>query len=192
MTLSREDAEMLLPFLANGTLEGDELAQVQEAVENDAALAAELSVLQGVRKSMQDQDVAFSPGEMGLARLMRDIEPHQQRSVPVNRPYIWQIAAAVLLAVVIGQAVLLPTADRSGPGYELAGGGQATFTIAVRPDTTEAALRTLLLEAGVEIVSGPSAIGLYGLAVLEGTVVDDARDRLRAATNIIETLDEAE
>jgi hypothetical protein len=197
MSMPREEIETLLPFLANGTLEGDELAEVQNAVVSDAGLAADLAALSAIRETMQSDDVGFSPGEMGLARLMRDVEA-EAKAAPVDatsnvmRPRIWQIAAALLLAVALGQGVLLMERNEAGPGFELAGETTATFTIAVRPEATEAELRSVLLAAGVEIVSGPSALGLYGLALLEGSDVATARGTLEAAGDVIETLESAE
>lgn len=191
MTLSREEIEQLLPFLANGTLEGSELAEVRQAVEADADLAVQLAGLQALRTTMQQDETGYSPGDIGLARLMRDLDMQERASRPAPRSMIWQIAATVLLAVVIGQAVLLPQRDDAGGGFELASGAQAVFTITIRPDATEADIRALLLTAGVEIVEGPSALGLYGLALVEGTTIQDARSILNAARDIIETLDSA-
>ena len=188
MSMSSKDAAQLQPFLANGTLEGDELAQVTAAVANDPALAAELAALRNIRATLQAEDAGFSPGEMGLARLMRDVED-QTAPVSAPRARIWQVAAAVLLAVAIGQTILLSQGSEPGQGFELAGVTPAAFTITVTPTATEAELRALLLDAGVEIVSGPSALGLYGLALTEGATFDAAQSRLRAATGIIETLD---
>ena len=188
MSLSSQDVALLLPFLANGTLEGEELAQVQAAVDQDPALAAELAALENRRETMQADDTAYSPGEMGLARLMRDIDaPVQQVAAP--RAGVWQIAAAVLLAVTVGQTVMLAQSDQVDQGYQLAGDTAAHFAITVHPDTTESDLRALLLAAEVEIVSGPSALGLYRLALLEGADADAARARLQAAPAIIGTLD---
>ena len=196
MTMSREEVEQLLPFLANGTLEGDELIAVQEAVAQDADLAAELAALRAIRKTMQAEEIGLTPGEFGLARLMRDVGEEQQPAAvapkSVTRPRVWQIAAALLMAVVIGQAVLLSGTGDGGGGYELAGEGGADMTVAFVPDAPEAAIRTLLLDAGVEIVGGPSALGLYQLQLLEGVTLDEAEAALRAAGDVIESLDRAD
>ncbi len=182
--MTRDEVSALLPFLANGTLEEAERAEVESAVAGDPALQAELTTLQAIRTTMQAEE-DFSPGEMGLARLMRDI-PKDEPQKRVNRPWIWQAAAAVLLAVIVGQAVLL---DRDGPGgFELAGGEDAPITAAFAADTPEADLRALLLSAGVEIVAGPSALGLYRLSPLEGTAIADAEVVLRSS-EIVESLE---
>jgi hypothetical protein len=188
MSMSSQDATLLLPFLANGTLEGAELAQVKVAVNNDPALATELAALKNMRATMQAEDAGFSPGELGLARLMRDVDTPSAQSI-APRARIWQIAAAVLLAVTIGQTTLLMRPDDSGHGFELAGETPAAFTITVAPDTTEFALRALLLDAEVEIIAGPSALGIYHLALLEGADINTAKARLQAAPDIIDSLE---
>ena len=192
MTLPRDEIEALLPFYVNGTLEGEELAEVEAAIANDAALAADVVTLRAIRTTMQEADTAFSPGEMGLARLMRDVEtePVQLQHAPRGR--IWQVAAAVLLAVVIGQGALMLGQSGSGPGYELAGGASADLVITVVPNATEEQLRNALLDAGVEITAGPSALGLYELSVLDGVTLEEAIGSLAAATGVIDTVEQAE
>ena len=182
--MTSDEISALLPFLANGTLEGVERAEVEAAVDADPALQAELTALQAIRGTMQAEE-DYSPGEMGLARLMRDL-PKEEPQKRVNRPWVWQAAAAVLLAVVVGQTVLL---DRDGPGgFELAGAEDAPITAAFAADTPESDLRALLLSAGVEIVAGPSALGLYRLSPLEGTEISDAEAVLRGS-GIVESLE---
>lgn len=196
MSLPRDEIEALLPFLANGTLEGDELREVEAAVADDPDLATQLTALRHIRETMQAQDIGSSPGEFGLARLMRDVGKEQSQpqvtTTSVVRPRIWQIAAAVLMAVVIGQAVLLTGNQDQGDGYQLAGADEAALIVAFQPDTTEAALRDVLLDAGVEIVSGPSALGLYGLRLLDGVTLDAAEAALRAAPDIVESVSRTE
>ncbi|MEC8196124.1 MAG: hypothetical protein VX228_07375, partial [Pseudomonadota bacterium] len=82
--MTRDEISALLPFLANDTLEGAERAEVEAAVAADAALQAELTALQAIRQQMQaDQEAAYSPGEVGLARLMRLVEAE---GTPVQAP----------------------------------------------------------------------------------------------------------
>ncbi|MDJ0630709.1 MAG: hypothetical protein QNJ44_20805 [Rhodobacter sp.] len=183
--MTRDEISALLPFLANGTLEGKERAEVEAAVAADATLQTELAALRAIRETMQSED-SYSPGEMGLARLMRDAET-QVPATRIQRPWIWQAAAAVLLAVVIGQAVLTNREPVPG-GFELAGADDAPISAAFAPDTPESELRDLLLRAGVEIAAGPSAIGIYRLEPLEGTDLSEAARILRAA-DFVESLE---
>ena len=189
--MTRDEAMELLPFLANGTLEDDERQAVEAHLGADAEMQAELAALQNIRATMQAEDMGFSPGEMGLARLMKEVgEAPQKRAAQPTR--IWQIAAALLMAVVLGQALLLTRGGTNDPGYVLAGETPAAFTVTIQPDATEADLRTLLLDAGVEIVAGPSALGLYQLGLVEGSDARAAREALEDAPAIIETLTAAE
>jgi anti-sigma factor RsiW len=195
MTLSRDDIEALLPFLANDTLDGEERAEVERAVAADPALAMELAALKAIRETMQAEDMGASPGDFGLARLLRDVGKEEKATTAApaagSRPRFWQIAAALLMAVVIGQAVLLSGSGDS-TGFELASGSEAALTVAFVPDATEAAIRATLLDAGVEITAGPSALGLYQLGLLEGVTLDEAEDALRAAGDVLESVVRAE
>lgn len=182
--MTRDEAQELLPFHVNGTLEGDAADKVAEWLGRDAGLRAEAEALAALRQGMQDAPVA-SPGEAGLDRLMAGID----RAEPANRPgppRLWQIAAVALLAVVLVQAFFL--LDLGGDdGYRLAGAGEAAFRVTFSPDATEAEIRNVLLEAGVAIVDGPSAIGLYDLAPLEGVDAAEAEDLLRGS-DVVESV----
>jgi len=206
--MTRDDLNALLPFHANGTLAGAELAALEAALENDADLRTELAALRAIRETLQGEDVQ-SPGELGLARLMRDVEAETRidmappaandNVVPLARLRIWQVAAAVVLAVGLGVNMLpdmgsapdmeSAMSDAPGPaaeqGFALASGGASDFTVIFAPDATEAQIRSLLLEAGVEITGGPSALGLYRLGLLESGS-DDAARSILAASGIIE------
>ncbi|WP_172297750.1 anti-sigma factor [Pseudoruegeria sp. HB172150] len=170
--MNRQQIETLLPLLANGTLEGAERDEVEAAVAEDADLRAELEALRAIRTTMQSEET-YSPGEMGLARLMRDVGEQPASAEPamktVIRTRIWQAVAAVLLVMVVGQYAFQMPGDTTEDGYSLASGDEAgRVSIAFVPDATEEQIRSLLLQAGVEIVAGPSAIGFYDLQLLEG------------------------
>ena len=191
--MTQEEIQALLPFLANDTLTGDERTEVQAAVAADPELQTELKALQAIRTTMQTEE-AFSPGEMGLARLMRDVEDApiaaNAPTAPMKRPVLWQIAAAVLLAVVLGQGLMMRQSSDPA-GYGLASGEAATLTVGFTANTTEAQMRALLIQAGVKIVSGPSELGLYQLATLDGTS-EEAAIAVLAPSDLVETLEAAD
>lgn len=201
MTDTREEIEALLPFLANETLEGEELAAVEAAVAGDTQLQGELAALRAIRAKMQAEDLETSPGELGLARLMRDIDRedpfHEQGGsenvVPLRRLRVWQVAAVLVLGLGIGQ-VVLTSGSQTDPnggeaGFELASGGavgaEAAFRVIFAPETSEIEMRNFLLDAGLEIVAGPSSLGFYDLAPLDG---DGGQDAARAALDGAEVL----
>lgn len=181
--MTRDEIEALLPFLANDTLQGHERAEVMDAVASDPELQAQLAALRAIRATMQ-AETAYSPGEMGLARLMRDVDTAPPARAPL-RPRLWQAVAAALLAVVVAQA-LWPLRGQDPGGMRLAG-GEPAFVVAFAPDTPESALRALLLEAGAQIVGGPSALGLYQLAPVEDADLEDVRAIL-ADSPLVESL----
>ena len=184
--MTRAEIEALLPFLANGSLDGEEREAVEQAVAEDEELRTELQALRAIRETMQAEE-AFSPGEVGLARLMKDVEASTPTAANTNaRPRFWQIAAAVLLAVVLGQGAYMMRGTDPG-GFELAG-GETAMTVAFAPTTSEELLRTLLLDAGVETVGGPSALGLYQIGLLDGVTLDQARAALDASA-LVESLE---
>ena len=177
--MTRDEIEALLPFLANGTLDGDERAEVEAALARDADLRTELATLQSIRARMQDEEVR-GPGEFGLARLTREIEreAQDQRVARWQGRGLLQLAAALVLAVMVGGYFL--SGDAPTGGYELAGDAPA-LTVTFAEDATEARIRAVLLDAGVVIVDGPSVLGFYGLAVLPDVDVATAEETLRAA-----------
>ena len=190
--MTRDEALLLLPFHANGTLEPAERAAVDRWLAEDADLAAELAMLRSLRGTIRaDGDAEATPGEAGLARLLSALPAEKAPAPPaaanLNRPLLWRVAAAVLLAVVLGQAIVLSNRDEAG--FELAGAAPADFTLAVRPQTSESELRALLLMAGVEFVSGPSSLGLYGLRLLDGTSQAEALAVLQSRPDIVERLE---
>jgi hypothetical protein len=179
--LTRGEIEALLPFMANGTLTGEERQMVEAAVNADLSLQDELATLRAIRLTMQAETVQ-SPGDFGVARLMRETQPHATPS----RPLLWQIAAGVLLAIVVGQGALM-IRDPVSDGYELAGQVSPAL-IGFAPEATDIAKRELLLEAGVEIIGGPSALGLYEFTPIQGVTFEQASAILEAS-DLVETLE---
>ena len=183
-----DSVEELLPFYVNGTLSQDEVRSVEAALADRPDLQAEVEALRAMRRTMQSEEIR-SPGEFGLARLRRDIRSETQAQ-PQQRghAWIWPAAAAVGFALFLGQTFL--TLGPGAPSVELAGAdAPAVITAGFVPEATEADIRALLLDLELEIVSGPSALGLYGLQALEGTDIADLVQRLEEADGLVDTVD---
>ncbi|MCB1389989.1 MAG: hypothetical protein KDK12_12740 [Rhodobacteraceae bacterium] len=201
MTRSRDEMELDLAFLVNGTLSEAEMAEMEALLAEDALLAAERDALATIRAEMQAEEVR-SPGEFGLARLLRDVgretaAPAEERSnvVPMrSRTWMWQAAAAVAVLALVTQTFLpRGTGAPDGGGYVLAGADQpGALVVSFAPGATEGRIRDLLLGAELEIVAGPSALGLYRLDVSEGGDLTAAADALRAAGDIVESVENAQ
>ncbi len=178
----------LLPFYVNGTLDQSERQIVEGALIADSKLRAELSVLQRVRKAVQDDDLGGSPGELGLARLKRDLS----RATPSR----WLRAAAIAAAFALGavSSVLTTTLlSHDSNGYSQAGaplvGNQ--LVVAFRPDATADQIVSVLLSHGAMISDGPSAIGLYRISIPEGADAATVAAALAAAKGIVESAEVA-
>jgi hypothetical protein len=197
VALDRSEIEALLVFLANGTLVGEERARVEAAVTADPELQAQLDVLKQIRVKMQGEDAGKGPGEFGLARLMRNIEGAAQVQPPANTNaplQLWRIAAVVALALLAAQTLWT---WRGGDLVRLAGGQNpaitgASLTVAFVGTASEAAIRMLLLDLDLTIVSGPSALGLYVLVARDEASRDVAAERLAALPDIVESVEAGE
>jgi len=194
MSRARDLIELDLPFHVNGTLDAEARAELDAWLETDELLHAEAASLAIIRDEMQAEEVR-SPGEFGLARLMRDVGREGAGGGAVQAPsrtWIWQAAAAVAVIGFLAQAVLMR--DQAAPqGYELASAGvPGALVVAFAPLATEEAIRSLLVGQGLEIVAGPSALGLYRLDVIEGGDLEAASAALRAAADIVESVENAE
>lgn len=191
MTRTRDEIELDLAFSVNGTLTAREQAEIDDWLARDALLRAEHDALAQIRQGMQADDIR-SPGEFGLARLMREVGRDAAGAAPPagGRPWIWQLAAAVALVALLAQTLLQDAPE--GVGYELAGAAPpASITVSFVPDATEDQIRTLLVTHGIEIVAGPSALGFYDLAVPDPEQRADAIGALRSASGIIESIENA-
>lgn len=210
MTRTRDEIELDLPFYVNGTLDAQAMAEMDALLAEDALLQAELDDLRAIRADMQAEEVR-SPGEFGLARLMRDAgateagtqaqhpaEVQQLHSAPApNRTWMWQIAAVAAFVALIGQNVLglapfggTQNTPANEGGFVMAGAETApSLVVSFAPDATESQIRGLLLDLGLEITSGPSALGLYRLAQAESEELDAEAQALMAATGIVESVE---
>lgn len=195
--MTRDEIEALLPFYANGTLAGAERAAVEAALAEDAGLRGDLAALRAVRETMQAEPVQ-SPGEFGLARLMREIDRDSAAAPPPAQGRgvsgLWRVAAVLALALALGQLVWsgLQPAPGEGPAVTLAGGEGPGFLLGFAPGTTEAALRELLLDLDLVIVDGPTAVGFYRVVPGDPDTADLAALRAAlAAAPIVENLDDA-
>lgn len=78
-----------------------------------------------------------------------------------------------------------PLGSASAPMSALS--GQVLLTVAFKPTASEAAMRGVLANAQLQIVAGPSALGLYTLAVTRDHV-DSAILQLRQASAVVESV----
>ena len=189
----QREIEELLPFYLNGSLSGGEHARIEAALKADEGLRQQLEFLSAISGAVRSDDPASAaPGDLGLARLRRDIGRQQPGRSALRS--VSALAAAFILGV--GVMALWPSLDR-GPEdaiYEQAGGpvAKGALIVAFRPGATAEQISTLLLSVDGVIVDGPSAIGLYRVDLPEGADAGTVVGRLLAAGEIVESAQKAE
>lgn len=182
------EAEELLPWYVNGTLSEEEAAMVRRYVQDNEQAAVDIEVLRRVRDAVKSEQYG-APGELGLRRLKAAIREDTGRAAGGRAPgRWWRPALAAAVALIVVQAGLLVDAWRGGDVYQPAGVGTERAVIQLRfePGATEEAIRGLLNELEVEIVAGPSSVGVYRVAPL-GENGEPGRlvARLREAEHIV-------
>jgi len=185
--------EELLPWYVNGTLTADEEREVREYLRGNEAAEREVGWLKQIRQAVQTQELR-SPGSFGLRRLRASLarEP-AAKARPDGRGRWMPLAAAAAITVIVVQGALLVQSHYQSAVYEPAGTSETGPLIQVRfePGATERQIRTLLADAGLEIVAGPSASGVYRLAPLATDAnLGQLVERLRRRDQIISFAEE--
>lgn len=199
--MTREAALQDLPFLVNGTLTGAERVPLEALLSDDADLVAERDFLVRLRATMQadgcGQAGVNPPGELGLARLMRALPPQEaprraDRWRAQGRLALVAGLAAVASALITAWALRDPAA---APVYVQASGdaGDApVLTVTFQPEARLADIAALLQDKDLIIVDGPGALGLYRLELPPGADALALAETLRAADDLVLSVDEPE
>ena len=180
VTSTHHDTEELLPWYANGTLEGEDLALVEQHLSNCAHCRRQLAF----ERRMIEEYAGLTPQvDAGWARLQQRLEPSSRlprrpgwrrgisRDLPAiwrtfNRPAVAAFAFAQLAFVLVAGALLLSLARPSYRALNSAPPPRSANAIAMfRPETRESELRALLQENGASLVGGPTSTGAYLLSV---------------------------
>lgn len=204
--MTEKDKGALLPFFVNGTLEGTEQAAIADAVASDANLDAEVKALASVRQMVKtSDDTSQSPGELGLKRLLKDIEqierndPKKIEAANINAAPMWKKFGGYAVAACIGALAVFVAVPSSNQGDFAvpASGGVAiagpdmTITVSFPQDVALADIAAILRSENLVIVDGPSARGVFVLADTDGGALTSAQaDRLRGLSSLFATVDD--
>jgi anti-sigma factor RsiW len=193
--MNHDEARELLPWYAAGSLEAEEARQVAKLVSNSDELAQELKQLRLVQDAVFDvgeEEPQFRPEMIQEALHQIDameankvVYPSWDKKVKeAANEYLrrlqWGSTPAFARVAVVAQFALIALFSVALLNDQP--GDQVTETLSgsnVVPDTrqhinlafnagiTEVALRQYLISLNAEIVSGPSALGIYTIAVNE-------------------------
>jgi len=199
--LACRDAAGLLPWLANGSLDGAEREAVEAHLERCPSCRRELERCAAERAALRAEPLAAPmPHPAQLERLFERIDAGEaggdedardaarvRRSglfARTPRPVRWLLAAQLLTTAGLGYLALRPEAPEPARYRALSDPGATPRAAAIRlvfaPDAAESEIRAILLAAGVEIVAGPTSVGAYALAPRPGVERDAALALLRA------------
>jgi hypothetical protein len=167
-----EQTQSLLPWYANGTLDAQEAASVEEHLESCGECRSELEAERVLALRVASLPLDVAHGWALLDRALPERVPAPAIRLPLHRRPIalgWaalgQLAAAV--AIVVTASALdgpAPPATYHALGSApLAGSGNAIVLFAA--GTSEREMRGLIERAGARIVDGPTASGAYVLRV---------------------------
>lgn len=183
-----EEIEALLPWYANGTLTPAETATVEQHLAQCPACRAELKQCHALATAVRDNAESWQPAPGGFDRLMAEIDrlepkptPAKTRSPPLFQrildwlgatpnPVRWTLALESMAVAALLLVVALPML-RTAPDYEtLSSGAEQTTTgprlrVVFADSATVGEIRQLLRDIDGNIVAGPTALGVYTVAL---------------------------
>lgn len=191
-----EALDLLLPWYVNGTLKGEELRQVEAYLARSSHARDEVELLRALRQQVKVEKIESSPGELGLQRLKRQIQPEAPLSQDrmagrtITIASFWRpLAVAACVVVMIQAAIMVGLGDfgASDKGVTTAtGGSPAVLQVTFAPEATEQQIREVLQQAGASIVDGPTALGVYNLRLVDAErSVEEALATLRAHSGVV-------
>ena len=171
--MNKQQIQQALPWYVNGTLDEEQRRVIEAALAEDSEdareLADELAFLKQLRQHIKQQVAAASPGETGLHRLRREL---RRESAATSARWWKPVAIAASMLLVVQTGYMLMPVD-TGSGITPLSGSQYTapvLQIQFRDDAANAAIQSLLLAEQARIIDGPSASGLYRIAVDDGDI----------------------
>lgn len=189
-TLSpHEEIEALLPWYANGTLTPAETATVERHLAQCPACRAELKQCHALATAVRDTAESWQPAPGGFDRLMAEIDrleakptPAKTRSPPLLQrildwlgatpnPVRWTLAlesmavAALLLVVALPMLRTAPEYETLSSDTEPAAAKGPRLRVVFADSATVGDIRQLLRDIDGNIVAGPTALGVYTVAL---------------------------
>lgn len=183
--------------------------EVQTRLESETSEAGLKALMERIALEHENKTQALLDGAALQAQPDGRTYPHTIRGATVtsgSRIMRWlnevtairsHVFALGLVAVVIGQAsvigMLLAAAPASqtplsaAPVSAAVPPDQRMLTVAFRPHATELAIRAALANSSAQIIAGPSALGLYTVAVPRANA-DMLEAQLRAAVDVVESV----
>jgi anti-sigma factor RsiW len=163
-------AQELLPWLVNGTLDADELAEVAAHLEQCGRCQADAAAQEALRAiAVEPENSGALERNWAALRARLETEHGRPRRAPGSIPW-WRLglqlavglqAAVILVLAVVLAGVSLPSGEPYRALGANASAASANALIVFRADTSEREMRDILRGAGARIVGGPTVSDAY-------------------------------
>lgn len=190
-TLGHEQAAVLLPWLANGTLEGDELERVEQHMRGCVTCRREFAEQRALAALLRRQPPVQVSAELDFERLRRRLDAEGATGRLVPRRVVSTAVAAAVACAVVAMTFVLHRVEPAHPLYETLTEEvpDAALVDVVFADLDEARIREWLARHDAEIVAGPSErIGRYTLrfsgSEMAGAQMEELLQRFRSDARI--------
>ncbi|HEX7817044.1 zf-HC2 domain-containing protein [Dyella sp.] len=187
------EADRLLPWWVNGTLEGEERAQVAEHLAECVQCQREVAWLRSLQDEIGSQAQGATDAREAMKRLRRRMRTGTTTAVAPStrrgwgrreRWLAWTVGLQAMAVLILGGIAL--TNHRSAADYQTLSTPTthgALLVVSFDPQLTEGQMRTLVRDSDARIVGGPTQAGAYLLNVSPERA-NAVRDRLRAARGV--------
>lgn len=184
--LSHESLTQLLPWYLKGNLPTGEQSAVEEHLKSCNACRQELDWLRELNADMSglDRDAPVPDMDRSLANMLASVEAGEKPHVPASPSRIsqffhaiWNPSAPFARAVFVGQfaaivalAIYLLIPHGGNPGFTTLSGPETAasgvrLTLNFAGTTTVEQVNSILADVHGHIVAGPSASGIYVVAL---------------------------
>jgi len=174
----------LLVAFVNGSAAPEERRTAEAMIARDPAAADECRALHALRDTMRIVQ-GDTPQMFGLERLQRDITRLLRQRARI-RCLRMVTAVAASLFVAVGAVTFVPGARDTALYRAMGGASRAQIQLRFAANATQAQIQSCLREVGAEIVSGPSAVGMYRVRLPSGADLALAIATLRSHSDIVE------
>lgn len=187
--MSHEAAFELLPWVANGTLQGEERERVDRHVASCLVCRSELKSQTVLQRVVKERPTLSWSAQTSFDRLAQRLDTPRTHPVGTllaslsRRPV--RLAAACLVLVAVGAVAWLGLgreAERDAAPFATLTQGSAQQAVLVdlvfAAGVGEADVRAFVGELGATVVAGPSAVGRYTIRLSAEARTDEQRDAL--------------
>lgn len=185
--MTHQEAWNQIPWLVNDSLDEPARAGLQQHLAGCSACRDELQTQQALLQAMQAGSRVEAMPPASLQKLWDRIDadparsaavrrdepgpaPDSQPDAPTTRVPLRLAAVAAVVALVSGAALMVvfqSVAETAPPAYRTVSDAPAVsdgeLRVVLSPDMTVARMQSLLERAGLRIVAGPTASGVYTL-----------------------------